>query len=50
MKKYQPEMTGPLGIRSELSKVLSEQPHTQRCFELSEKVLRELTAVLMEHH
>lgn len=43
-------MSGPLGIYTEFSKVLSEQPHTQRGFELSEKGLRELKAMLTEHH
>lgn len=50
MKTNQPEKSGPLGIHSEFSKVLREQLHTQRGFELSEKGLMELKAMLSKHH
>lgn len=39
-------MSSPLGIYSKFSKMLREQPHVQRGFELSEKGLRELKTVL----
>lgn len=50
-KTNQPEIPGPLGIYSEFSKVLREQPHRHRVvLKLSEKALRELKAMLNEHH
>lgn len=50
MKTNKPEMSGPLGIYSEFNKALSEQPHTQRGFELADEGLRELKAMQTECH